>query len=205
MRRHRSVSRQYFEELYRRSPDPWNFATSVYEQEKYAATLQAIGSGFGRALEVGCSIGVFTRQLAERCKALLAVDIAEAALRQARARCADLRNVRFQNMELPATLPRGRFDLVVLSDVGGYWTLSELDRFTAWVGSALNTEGACVLVHWTGKSGDRVHDRFAETVRMLRQRRSSRAPGYRLEVWIKPRDGDHMPRQSAAEPAGTET
>ncbi len=194
MQRHRSVPRRYFEELYSSKPDPWNFAASAYEQEKYAATLQAIGSGFDRALEIGCAIGVFTRLLAERCKTILAVDVADAALRQAQARCADLSNVQFQNMELPTALPSGRFDLILLSEVGYYWTFSDLDRFTAWVEHALNADGACVLVHWTGKSGDKVHDRFAETVRTLRRRFSSRAPGYRLDVWVKPRDGDPSPR-----------
>ena len=47
------------------------------------------GGGFGRGFEAGCSIGVLTRRLAERCDTLLAVDIVEAPLETARAACAD--------------------------------------------------------------------------------------------------------------------
>ena len=32
----------YFERLYARDPDPWRFATSEYERDKYAATLAAL-------------------------------------------------------------------------------------------------------------------------------------------------------------------
>ena len=56
------LDREYFEELYAASPDPWNFETSDYEREKYARTLGVLGGRrFRRALEAGASIGVFTR------------------------------------------------------------------------------------------------------------------------------------------------
>ena len=32
----------YFEQLYASDPDPWRFATSDYERDKYAATLDAL-------------------------------------------------------------------------------------------------------------------------------------------------------------------
>jgi len=58
----------YFDALYAASPDPWAFETSAYERAKYAATLDALPARrYRRALEVGCSIGVLTRQLADRC------------------------------------------------------------------------------------------------------------------------------------------
>ena len=74
-RRKASLPSAYFEAIYQADADPWRFATSDYEREKYAATLaalplQAYRSGF----EVGCSIGVLTSQLARRCDRLLAVD-----------------------------------------------------------------------------------------------------------------------------------
>ena len=57
----------HFEDLYRRSADPWGFASSGYEAAKYAATLAALPRDrYARGLEVGCSIGVFTAALAGR-------------------------------------------------------------------------------------------------------------------------------------------
>ena len=60
----------HFQCLYQANPDPWGFRTSAYEQTKYRQTLSALGDRhFTSGLEVGCSIGVLTRVLAERCDA----------------------------------------------------------------------------------------------------------------------------------------
>jgi ubiquinone/menaquinone biosynthesis C-methylase UbiE len=58
--------------------------------------------------------------LAQRCSRLLAADISEKALRQARERCANLHQIEFQQLALPRELPDGGFDLIVLSEVGYY-------------------------------------------------------------------------------------
>ena len=51
-----------FEARYRADPDPWGYTTSDYERDKYEATLAACGDGpFADALELGGSIGVFSR------------------------------------------------------------------------------------------------------------------------------------------------
>ena len=97
----------YFERLYERDPDPWNFATSPYEQGKYRETLAILGDRhFSRALEVGCSIGILTSLLAERCDELLAVDINGRALAAARDRCAANNNVRFERRAIPLASSR---------------------------------------------------------------------------------------------------
>ena len=68
-----SLAPQYFERLYAESADPWDFEASPYETAKYAATLAALPRPrYANALELGCSIGVLTRQLAPRCERLLA-------------------------------------------------------------------------------------------------------------------------------------
>ncbi len=81
-----SLEPAYFDALYAADPDPWQFATSAYEREKYDATLAALPTRIGSAFEIGCSIGILTRRLAERCNTLLAVDVAKAALAAARRR-----------------------------------------------------------------------------------------------------------------------
>jgi SAM-dependent methyltransferase len=183
-----SIGRDYFEQLYTQEPDPWDFDTSDYERRKYDATLAAIGAGHRDALEIGCSIGVFTRRLAEVCQALLAVDIAETALDAARRRCVDKANITFRRMQVPDELPAGRFDLILLSEVGYYWSRSDLDRFLGWVPGALEPGGLFVLVHWTGATnypltGDEVHDhaamRACDRLRLIRTATTDR---YRLDV-----------------------
>ena len=62
----RSLPTAYFDRKYAFDPDPWGFATSAYEADKYRATLAALPRArYRRALEVGCSIGVLTERLAE--------------------------------------------------------------------------------------------------------------------------------------------
>ena len=84
----------------------------------------------GAALEIGCSIGVLTRRLAERCATLLAVDIAENALAQARAACAACKNVTIARIRIPMDWPTGRFDMILLSEVLYYLSVdgSHADR-----------------------------------------------------------------------------
>jgi hypothetical protein len=56
-----------FERLYLEHGDPWNYRDSLYEQDKYQRTLSCALNWRKRgeaALEVGCSIGVFSRLLA---------------------------------------------------------------------------------------------------------------------------------------------
>ncbi len=93
---------------------------SAYEQAKYAATLDACGPGpFGRALELGASIGVFTALLAPRCRPLVTVDLAPTAVAAARERlrrrAAGRRSS--QGADPRRRCPRGPFDLVVASEI----------------------------------------------------------------------------------------
>jgi trans-aconitate methyltransferase len=179
----------YFERLYRRDPDPWRFATSDYEREKYAATVAALPrERFARGFEVGCSIGVLTRQLAGRCAALVAVDVAEAALAQGRERCADLPGVAFACMAVPGEWPDGRFDLVLFSEVLYYLGLDGIAAAAQRTLACLDPGGAVLLVNWRGPtdgacSGEEAADRFiAACGGAVRHTRQERAERYRLDV-----------------------
>src|ERR1700748_2812701 len=93
---------EYFDALYTADPDPWKFAASPYERDKYALTLGAMQKPrYRSALEVGCSIGVLPRPLAPRCDGVVAIDAAQNALAEASRRCADLPGVRFEHMFVP--------------------------------------------------------------------------------------------------------
>ena len=188
-RRPSSLDTDYFRGMYADDPDPWRFASSPYERDKYAATLAALPRArYASALDVGCSIGVFTHQLCRRCDAVLGLDVVPAVLDAARARCADCGNARFELAAVPGAWPEGRFDLVVISEVAYYLTRPDLDRLVARVGGALRPEADIVLVHWLGAtdyplSGDEAAEGFiagaAPFARILTQARTAE---YRLDV-----------------------
>jgi cyclopropane fatty-acyl-phospholipid synthase-like methyltransferase len=142
---------EYFEALYNTAADPWKFATSPYEQAKYSLTLNAMPRPrYRSALEVGCSIGVLTRSLASRCDAVVAIDVAEAPLVEARRRCADLPSVCFEQMFVPNEWPDGVFELILLSEIVYYLSREDVGRLAARVTRSLPKGGSVILVHWTG-------------------------------------------------------
>jgi cyclopropane fatty-acyl-phospholipid synthase-like methyltransferase len=165
-----TMGEDYFRALYARDPDPWRFADSAYEQDKYARTLEALAARrYAQPLEVGCSIGVLTRMLAERCDRLLAIDIASAPLVEARRRCAAAPWVRFAQMAAPAQWPDDCFDLIVLSEVVYYLSAADVGRLSDRIKSSLTSGGDLLLVHWTGPTnyplgGDEASELLLERV-----------------------------------------
>jgi SAM-dependent methyltransferase len=150
-----SLPPAYFDDLYRKDPDPWGFRTRDYERHKYEDTVAALeGRRFASAIEVGCSIGELTARLAPSCDKLLGVDIAEAPLELARVRNAATPHVRFARMQLPQQRPEGAFDLIVLSEVLYYFGLSDLEAVARWTCQALAPGGVALLVHWLGETPD---------------------------------------------------
>lgn len=189
-KRHRSLTGEYFETVYAGAPDPWKFETSPYERAKYAATLAALPADrYTNGFEIGCSIGVLTARLAERCERLLAVDTSEAPLIRARERLAGRPQVRFRQMSIPEEFPEEYFDLVVLSEVGYYWGYADLYRAIDLIQRAVNPGGTLLLVHYTPYvpdyplTGDEVHEAFSARLRGFYRVDQQRADRYRLDVW----------------------
>ncbi len=155
----------YFDQVYAAREDPWEFSTSAYEQAKYADTLAHLRRRqYANGLEVGCSIGVLTAQLGQRCDRLLSVDVSDAALGQARKRCADLPQVQIERLQIPEDEPAGSFDLIVVSEVGYYWNRRDLERAMEMLAGHHAAGGNLLLVHWTPPvhdyplMGDEVHE-----------------------------------------------
>ena len=82
-------------------PDLWKFASSAYERKKYAVNARGSSEAATPALEIGCSIGVLTYDLAMRRDALLALDAVIAPLGEAQCRCAALLDARLEQMFVP--------------------------------------------------------------------------------------------------------
>src|ERR1700760_676889 len=123
MSRGHRQSRAFFESRYQAAPDPWHFASSGYELDRYQATLAALGKArYKRAYEPGCSVGVLTAELAQRCDCLIACDLSPTAVARARERCASYDNVCIEVRDAAETPPSGHFDLIVFSELGYYFS-----------------------------------------------------------------------------------
>ncbi len=150
------------------SVDPDNYASSPYEQQKYADIMDVLGDRHvARGLEIGCAEGVFTERLAGLCDELIAVDISDAALHRARARLSDQPHVHFEQRTLPLDYPDGSFDLIVCSDVLTLWPLPTFDIAMRTITSSLRPGGLLLLQHYRGDfgaplTGDQVHERLLE-------------------------------------------
>ncbi|MEJ7841689.1 MAG: SAM-dependent methyltransferase [Rubrobacter sp.] len=183
------LDREYFEELYAASRDPWNFETSDYEREKYRRTLDVLGNRrFRRALEVGASIGVFTEMLAGGCDELLAVDVSEKAVAAARERLQGQRHVTVERRTLPEEMPEGPFDLILASEVLYYFTREEMIAMLYGFETMLASGGALLAVHWRRETqtyplqGDEVHELLSSHT-SLGLTESVSEPDYRLDLF----------------------
>lgn len=188
-----TLPENYFDDVYRNNDDPWNFETSEYEKGKYAATLKALPKPFyDAAFEVGCSIGVLTEMLAPKCGRLLSVDSAEAPLVKARRRLENAANVVLKKMAVPEQFPGSMFDLILVSEVGYYLSMADLQKFAQQITTHLLSGGHLLLVHWTPEvpdyplTGDEVHDYFmtqSGSGKPLKHLHHQREEKYRLDLF----------------------
>jgi SAM-dependent methyltransferase len=142
-----TLSRGFFEDLYVKSPDPFDFETSGYEAAKYQHTVAILPrERYHQGAEIGCSIGVLTSRLSEKCENLLGIDISEGALQRARQRCAPLPGVKCVRMTVPDDFPDQIFDLMVVSEVAYYWSTEDLAQAKDLIAAHQTTGGHLLLV-----------------------------------------------------------
>jgi len=153
-----------FDAVHTGNDDPWQYTTSWYELRKRALTLAALpGLNYASGLEIGCSIGTLSVELAQRCGSFLAVDASSAALAHAARRLEHLPAARTRHLTVPQDWPAGRFDLIVVSEVGYYLAPGELAELFERVEAALLPGGTLALCHWRHPisgwelDGDSVH------------------------------------------------
>ena len=156
----------FFEDLWRKG-DPWEFQTSKFERDKYARQLAILkGYRYGRALEIGCGNGCFTRLITDIADRVVALDISPAAIEQAR-QSAHLNGVDFRVANIMEYDPQaeGPWDLVVMSETICYlgWLYSLFD--VAWL--------ACQLLSATSAGG-----------RLLMANTCGGVEDYLLRPWI---------------------
>jgi SAM-dependent methyltransferase len=186
-----TTSAEFFEQKYRENPDPWDFAGSEYERSRYEATIAALGTRrYERAFEPGCSVGELTWRLAQHCELVVAMDISETAVEQAKRRCSELGNVVLSVGGLPHYMPQGEFDLLVFSEIGYYFDETELEELAKMLVGRITKSGNLLAVHWLGRSkdhvlrGDRVHE-ILSSLDGLRLDKSEWHEKFRLNRWVR--------------------
>jgi SAM-dependent methyltransferase len=186
-----TISHSFFEKKYRLSADPWDFASSEYEQSRYEAIVRALGHrNYQSAFEPGCSIGVLTARLASICRNVQAMDISLSAVQSARIRCKDLPNVEITCGAIPDLLPSSSFDLIVFSEIGYYLDELQLSALGTILAGRLQENGVFLAAHWLGNSadhilsGDRVHELLGKVEGLVLEH-SERYAGFRLDRWVR--------------------
>ena len=182
-----TTSQQFFEAKYAADQDPWNFASSPSELARYDAILSALaGRTYQHAFEPACSVGVLTARLATISARVSAFDLSPTAVARANERCASLPHVDIRCATIADTLPDESVDLLVLSEVGYYFTR---DEWTGLLSRLLPScpDGCTVLAaHWLGSSpdhrvsGDEVHE-ILRASPLLQLSREERHETFRLD------------------------
>lgn len=169
--------RAAFEAAYAGASDPWQSANLRYSYQrwKYQSLIAALPDGrrFARVLDLGSGLGGLSVSLLQVSDQVLGLDIAQAAVDQARQRAGMRPGLTFAQGDVDALDPAldGRFDLVVVADTLYY--LDDLDdprlkSIAARIALLLAPGGLCLLANHYFYSGDkdsrltrRIHDAFA--------------------------------------------
>lgn len=112
--------RHEFEHKYRSQGDYFGYTTKPYELTKYERTvalMKAWRASDGAALEIGCSVGVFTAMIVSEFGHVTAVDIASEALELTRKQVKDAPNVSYVQSDLLSLKTDRTFDVVFCAEV----------------------------------------------------------------------------------------
>ncbi|WP_011301052.1 MULTISPECIES: class I SAM-dependent DNA methyltransferase [Cupriavidus] len=185
-----ATSAQAFDAMFEQD-DPWGFETLWYEARKRALLMAALPEArYARALEAGCANGILTEQLAGRCDALLAIDVAARAIDRMQTRLAGHSHVEGRVARLPQEWPGGSFDLIVLSELGYYFTPDDWIATARQAVGALTPRGTIVACHWLRPFRERqmatrdIHAAIGRQPGLCRHVRHLE-PDFLLEVWSR--------------------
>lgn len=185
-------SADFFEAKYRGAPDadPWKFATSDYELQRYRVVMNAVGDRrYRRAYEPGCSVGILTQQLSSVCDQVYACDFSRTAVDVARDRCRALPGVSIRCAALTCNDPWAMFDLIVLCEIGYYFATDAWRNLVENMVRGMQPGTVLLASHWLGNSSDHVQcgDDVQDAIKhpLLRCTLSERHEGFRLDRWTR--------------------
>jgi protein-L-isoaspartate O-methyltransferase len=138
-----------FERLYLETPDPWNYQTSEYERRKYEYVLACAlkwRSANTSSLEVGCSVGVFSRMLADHFERITAIDLSKEALAAASHYNRGARNARFVHSDLQSFDADEQYDVIFCAEILYYIAEKDVEIVCQRLEKLLSARGIIVLV-----------------------------------------------------------
>lgn len=140
--------RNYFELKYLRG-NPYSVEMSPQDIEKFNLAFDHINERrYDSILEIGCGDGYFLQiyfPLSET--RILATDISKLALKMAKERLGDQRNIEFRQFDLLVDDLDERFDLVICSEVLCYFTLEQLVSIIPKILRCLKENGILLSIH----------------------------------------------------------
>jgi SAM-dependent methyltransferase len=161
---------RYFDDMYAAAGDPWQLADRWYETRKYAITMAMLpDQRYRHAFEPGCSVGVLTAKLIERCDRVTSFDVSQAALDATRERVGARDGLELRRSSLDAAWPSDDVDLVVISEVAYYLSAETLRTVLDREGARLAAATTVVAAHWRHPvadyplSGDEVNELIGAT------------------------------------------
>jgi hypothetical protein len=189
-----------FEALYRGESDPWQVASSFYEQRKLGLVLAALSrQRYRRAWDPAAGTGHLADRLAVRCDQVLATDLVPTAVRLAATTCAERPNVTLRRWAFPGD---GRpdaesgFDLVVLSEFLYYLPAEQRAAIAGLLDEVTAPEAEVLSLHWRQQphdawlSGVAVQQELAEALQSTGWRLRYRIEdiGFDLAGWRRGED-----------------
>lgn len=102
----------------------WDF-TAPAEQDRFRRVVHGIESvrstgDWGNVLEIGCSEGLFTAELAQHCRTVTAVDLSSVACDRTAERCAKLANVTVRQGNIRDAWAANSYDVILAMCVWEY-------------------------------------------------------------------------------------
>lgn len=177
------VGRDHLQALYADTSDPWGFAHSAYEQEKFAATRRALfRPHYKSTFELGCGNGQLAKHLVDLCESYTGMDAVAVAAEAAREA---VPTASFIHDFYPCQLPDDYFDLLILSEILyflGHDSLRKLasDIATSW------PQAEVLCVSWLGETdhdlqGEEALEIFTSALVTHEFERVAQAEGYRID------------------------
>jgi SAM-dependent methyltransferase len=151
LRESQTCSREVWDQVFETHTDPWKSETSPVQRERFIKQTEMLdaardGSTFCRGLEIGCSEGLYTEVLADRCESLLVLEISRTVLARTQKRRRWSEQVRFDAFDFRLDDVPGTFDLIVVAGVLEYFSRpNTFVRMRAKLAAALRPDGYLLL------------------------------------------------------------
>jgi cyclopropane fatty-acyl-phospholipid synthase-like methyltransferase len=149
------------ERLYLEHGIIWNYRSSPYERQKYEHTLACLLRGrraSASALEVGCSVGVFSKMLAAHFYKVTAIDISKEALRLAADYNRAEKNIGFVRSDLQSLSLGLRYDVIVCAEMLYFIPKEDVQKVCFNLDKHLNANGIIILVMGISSNEPAGHD-----------------------------------------------